>query len=79
MVLGGGVSPRSRGKKNEPQSGDTRYDTDTVGTAQKQAVTRSDDNFLRTKPRPFDMRIVLNACSSEERKAKSKLRFLAEG
>ena len=34
MVLGGGVSPRSSGKKNEPQSGDTSYDTDTVGTAE---------------------------------------------
>jgi hypothetical protein len=33
MVLGGGVSPRSSGKRNEPQSGDTSYDTDTVGTA----------------------------------------------
>ena len=34
MVLGGGVSPRSSGGKNEPQSGDTSYDTDTVGTAE---------------------------------------------
>jgi hypothetical protein len=32
MVLGGGVSPRSSGKRNEPQSGGTSYDTDTVGT-----------------------------------------------
>jgi hypothetical protein len=32
MVLGGGVSPRSSGKRNEPQSGDTSYDTDTYGT-----------------------------------------------
>jgi hypothetical protein len=34
MVLGGGVSPRSSGKRNEPQSGDISYDTDTVGTAE---------------------------------------------
>ena len=34
MVLGGGVSPRSSGKRNEPQSGDTSYGTDTVGTTE---------------------------------------------
>ena len=32
MQLGGGVSPRPSGKRNEPQSGGTSYDTDTVGT-----------------------------------------------
>jgi hypothetical protein len=33
MGLGGGVSPRSSGKRNEPQSGDTRY---SPGTAHRQ-------------------------------------------
>jgi hypothetical protein len=46
MVLGGGVSPRSSGKKNEPQSDDTSYDTDTVATAQ---AFRTDSRMPLTK------------------------------
>jgi len=32
FVLAAGVSPWSSGKIVEPRSGDTRYDTDSVGT-----------------------------------------------